>query len=61
MRSEDCYLLCSDGLSDRLCDQEIAILLAGEGLPEVARSLVDAANEQGGEDNISVIVIRVWE
>jgi serine/threonine protein phosphatase PrpC len=61
MRAGDCYLLCSDGLSDRLCDQEIAIRLAGEGLPEVARSLVDTANEQGGEDNISVIVIRVWE
>ncbi len=60
-RSNDCYLLCSDGLSDRLRDEQIATLLAGEVLPEVARALVDEANEHGGEDNISVIVIRVWE
>ena len=58
---EDSYLLCSDGLSDRLSDTEIARLLAGEALPEVVKALVDAANEHGGEDNISVIVIRVWE
>ncbi len=57
----DCYLLCSDGLSDRLRDEEIAVLLAGEALPQVARSLIDAANVCGGEDNISVIIIRVWE
>ena len=56
-QADDSYLLCSDGLSDRLRDEEIAALLAGEALPEVARALVDAANEQGGEDNISVIVI----
>lgn len=61
MCSEDCYLLCSDGLSDRLRDEEIAALLVGEALPEVARSLIDAANERGGEDNISVIVLQVWE
>ncbi len=57
----DSYLLCSDGLSDRLHDEEIAAIMGGEALPEVARSLVDAANARGGEDNISVIVIRVWE
>ncbi len=57
----DSYLLCSDGLSDRLRDEEIAELLAGEALPEVAENLINAANRHGGEDNISVIVIRVWE
>jgi serine/threonine protein phosphatase PrpC len=57
----DSYLLCSDGLSNMLRDEEIAALLAGEALPEVARGLIDAANGHGGEDNISVIVIRVWE
>ena len=60
-QADDTYLLCSDGLSDRLRDEEIAPLLAGEALPEVARALVAAANERGGEDNISVIVVRVWE
>jgi len=57
----DSYLLCSDGLSDRLRDEEIATLLAGDALPEAAGNLINAANEHGGEDNISVIVIRVWE
>jgi protein phosphatase len=61
LRDGDGYLLCSDGLSDRLRDEEIAALLTGEALPAVAQGLIDAANEHGGEDNISVIVIRVWE
>lgn len=61
-QGDDCYLLCSDGLSDRLRDEEIAALLVDdEGLPEVTQHLINAANECGGEDNISVIVIRVWE
>ena len=59
--TEDTYLLCSDGLSDWLRDEEIVPLLAGDALPEVARALVEAANERGGGDNISVIVIRVWD
>ncbi len=58
----DCYLLCSDGLSDRLRDEEIAALLVDdEALPTVVQNLINAANERGGEDNISIIVIRVWE
>lgn len=57
----DNYLLCSDGLSNMLRDAEIATLLAGESLPAVAQGLIDAANARGGEDNISVIVIRIWE
>ncbi|MDH5785975.1 MAG: Stp1/IreP family PP2C-type Ser/Thr phosphatase [Chromatiales bacterium] len=57
---DDCYLLCSDGLSNYLMDEEIATLLAGDALPEVVRALVDAANERGGDDNISVIVVRIW-
>lgn len=59
--ADDTYLLCSDGLTNHLRDEEIAALLAGDALPEVAHGLVEAANGCGGEDNISVIVIRVWE
>jgi PPM family protein phosphatase len=56
----DLYLLCSDGLSDMLHDATIAqILLAANGtLDEACRTLVDAANDAGGRDNISVILIR---
>jgi protein phosphatase len=55
----DLYLLCSDGLSDMLPDETIAeLLLSAEGLPELAAALIDAANEAGGRDNISVVLAR---
>lgn len=55
----DLYLLCSDGLSDMLDDDGIAeVLLAHESLQSGARALIDAANEAGGRDNISVILGR---
>ena len=56
----DVYLLCSDGLSDMLDDETIARLLQGcDSLADAASSLVDAANDAGGKDNISVILARV--
>ena len=56
----DTYLLCSDGLSDMLDDESIAQLLqANESLSEAANALVDAANDAGGKDNISVVLARV--
>jgi protein phosphatase len=56
----DTYLLCSDGLSDMLDDESIAQLMMGsETLPEIAGALVDAANDAGGKDNISVVLARV--
>jgi len=56
----DVYLLCSDGLSDMLDDETIGQLLQGsDALPELAGALVDAANDAGGKDNISVVLARV--
>ena len=53
----DTYLFCSDGLSDMVPDERLAAILQGEGsLEERGCALVDAANEQGGRDNISVIL-----
>ena len=55
----DTYLLCSDGLSDMLDDEAITQLLdERDGLDETARALIDAANEAGGKDNISVVLAR---
>jgi len=56
----DLYLLCSDGLSDMLPDPVIGNLLVSTtgGLPDVARALIAAANEAGGRDNISVVLVR---
>jgi protein phosphatase len=60
MRDGDVILLCSDGLNTMLSDDEIRATLAShEGNPEEAcRALVDAANDRGGEDNTTVIVLR---
>ncbi len=56
----DVFLLCSDGLSDMLDDATMAqILLAQESLTEACRTLIEAANDAGGKDNISVILARV--
>ena len=56
----DIYLLCSDGLTDMLDDETIAqVLLRCELLPEAATALIDAANDAGGKDNISVVLARV--
>ncbi|MDQ6681270.1 MAG: Stp1/IreP family PP2C-type Ser/Thr phosphatase [Pseudomonadota bacterium] len=55
----DVYLLCSDGLSDMLADEAVSQLLLGcDLLPEAASALIDAANDAGGKDNISVILAR---
>jgi PPM family protein phosphatase len=55
----DLYLLCSDGLSDMLDDESISQLLqACDSLDEAAGALIDAANDAGGKDNISVILAR---
>lgn len=58
----DTYLMCSDGLSDMLVDDDIgAILLGAEALGKKARRLVVAANEAGGRDNISVLLAHATE
>ena len=57
----DVYVLCSDGLTDVLSDQEIQNLLTGNNRnpQELSAMLVDAANAGGGPDNITAIVIRL--
>ena len=56
----DTVLLCSDGLFDLVSDEEIPELMSGCDLPTACSRLVDAANERGGHDNITVIV-AVWD
>ncbi len=54
---DDLYLLCSDGLTDMMTDDRIAAILITAGtLQEKGQALVDAANDSGGRDNISVIL-----
>jgi len=59
-RDGDIYVLCSDGLSGMVRDGEMAAIIgSGRPLEQVARELVDAANENGGRDNITVILFRL--
>lgn len=57
----DVLLLCSDGLNDMLDDDRIAETLSvfQTNLDEAAQQLVDNANDYGGRDNVSVILVRV--
>ncbi|OBS10315.1 Stp1/IreP family PP2C-type Ser/Thr phosphatase [Acidihalobacter prosperus] len=55
----DLYLLCSDGLHDLVGDAQLAERLAAcTDLNQCAQTLVDDANNQGGKDNISLILAR---
>jgi protein phosphatase len=57
----DIYLLCSDGLPDMVADEDIQATLSslGVNLPLAAQQLVQQANDHGGRDNVSVILVRV--
>jgi protein phosphatase len=57
----DLYLLCSDGLSDMVSDWHIGMALRtfGANLKLCALQLVQMANDNGGRDNVSVILIRI--
>lgn len=55
----DRYLLCSDGLSGQLSDEEIGILLGSLDINMAVRAMVDVANISGGPDNITVVVAEI--
>jgi protein phosphatase len=60
VRRGDIILLCSDGLNAMLSDNEIANIMRRNSNPwQTTKELVVAANANGGEDNISVIVIKI--
>jgi PPM family protein phosphatase len=58
----DVLLLCSDGLTGMIGEVEVAEILSGAtSLRDAGRALVDAANEAGGRDNITVVLFRLEE
>jgi protein phosphatase len=58
----DVYLLCSDGLTEAVNDKTIEFVLSQNGSPQkTAEKLVELANENGGPDNVSVVVARISE
>ena len=59
-REGDLFLLCSDGLTSMISDEEIgSILRSADSLDAAADALVRAANQSGGKDNITVVLFRV--
>jgi protein phosphatase len=60
VRGDDLFLLCSDGLTDAVADVDIEKLLQqdDEGLQQKVEQLITAANNNGGPDNVSVILVR---
>jgi protein phosphatase len=56
----DVYILCSDGLSGMMNDDEIQrIVTDSSDIRLVCKKLIERANEQGGEDNITAVVIKI--
>jgi PPM family protein phosphatase len=54
----DRFVLCCDGLSNLVDDQEILEIVRDAPLADAPKKLIDLANERGGDDNITVIVIH---
>ena len=61
VREGDVYVLCSDGLSGMVEDEDIVLAAGGNGeeLANICQKLVRTANENGGEDNVTAVVVRV--
>ena len=58
LRSGDVLLLCTDGLTDMIWDDEILhVIITRSNLKSMAEDLVDKANERGGHDNITVVLL----
>jgi serine/threonine protein phosphatase PrpC len=61
-RGGDVYLLCSDGLTGMVAEDRVAeIIREGRTLEAAARKLIEEANENGGRDNITVVLFRLGD
>ena len=59
LKEYDIFILCSDGLTAFVNDNEILKIVSNEPVQEAANKLVDLANKRGGEDNITVQIAKV--
>jgi serine/threonine protein phosphatase PrpC len=59
----DAYMLCSDGLSDMVEDEDIHLTINtfSDNLDTVAKQLIQLANDNGGRDNVSVVMATVLD
>jgi protein phosphatase len=62
LKAGDIYLLCSDGLTGMLSDQDIGQhLTSAASIEDAGRNLISSANENGGVDNTTVVIVEVSE
>jgi PPM family protein phosphatase len=59
LEAGDRFMLCSDGLTTYLADADIAEIMEGDSPEEACKRLVKLANERGGRDNITVMIVAV--
>ena len=57
--NNDIIILCSDGLSNKISREEIRDLVCQNDIEDACNKMTDSANQRGGEDNITVIVVRI--
>lgn len=58
--SGDIYVLCSDGLTDMISEEQISEILSNTSeVEEIADQLIESANNAGGKDNVSAVVCRI--
>ena len=55
----DIYMLCSDGLTDPLDDEQLTDIMRGVAVDDLAEVLVQQALEHGTEDNVTVVVVGI--
>ena len=55
----DCFLLCSDGLCNYVSPEELGLVLSDHFYGEAGAALVNVANERGGDDNITCVIVYV--
>ncbi len=58
IREDDIFVLCTDGLTNMICENEIYEIVRDNEPETACKKLIEAANRQGGDDNITVIVIK---
>jgi serine/threonine protein phosphatase PrpC len=57
IQTGDCFLLCSDGLSNYISEAELREIMSNCWYRRLPQTLIDLANERGGDDNITVVVV----
>jgi len=61
LQKDDLYLLATDGLSNLVTEDEIQKTLTEYNIPTASRKLIEMANANGGDDNVTVVLVKVIE